>query len=600
MTALENNLKTLVRAFRRECHRVLDSERTTIHGADGMLMVLQLVIAEVNKQEAGEFSVALSDVLMAWKHLLLDKLHLYNDSPRPANYNLIRKAYDSFLKRTNTMDLIDIHTEYKQLRVDLDPEEPVSSVQLFQFLSGNMNKETHEVWDSTSQVPSTPSSKSTQCSKQIRVLVRRVFCSYLNQLVNTKNDMAVVHTLDIPNRSLGHIAFTDLKHEARSKNTSLFLAVTSFVRAVQLGGKGYAPAESDPLRKHIKGLSDFVHFTDNLEEILGDHPDPSIAGIRLVTCIRAALVKGRASGDAVYAAADETAKDLKERICQIYQRQQTASVTGISPARPRYHAINHATAYGGRDTVKVLMSLLDEEALVPPCKNKADLLFEDRSVFSGEEGTCVLTLFRSPDIPSGSSPKSLQLRIEEWQDTLKPKARGKTIRSQFACTYQDKSALPLNRILDFPSSSQAPTCVHPAPKRTTTTTRDIENLKELGTVEVDPEAGRKEAQQGGPTRGTPAVLGPRSGNKSQSRRAGAVGSCQKSNIQTGGGSNNKTSKRKLVDASEPGGSENQPPQKKPTMSVSSSKLSGKNSGAKAPSKKKLIAGQGKLTNFFRL
>lgn len=54
----------------------------------------------------------------------------------------------------------------------------------------------------------------------------------------------------------------------------LLQAVTSFVRAIQLGGKGYAPAESDPLRKHIKGLSDFVQFLDNLEEILGEVPDP--------------------------------------------------------------------------------------------------------------------------------------------------------------------------------------------------------------------------------------------------------------------------------------------------------------------------------------
>ena len=51
-------------------------------------------------------------------------------------------------------------------------------------------------------------------------------------------------------------------------------AVTSFVRAIQLGGKGYAPAESDPLRKHVKGLCDFVQFLDNLEEILGEVPDP--------------------------------------------------------------------------------------------------------------------------------------------------------------------------------------------------------------------------------------------------------------------------------------------------------------------------------------
>lgn len=46
----ELNLKARIRVFRRECHRVLDSERTIIHGADSMLMVLQLAAAEVHKQ----------------------------------------------------------------------------------------------------------------------------------------------------------------------------------------------------------------------------------------------------------------------------------------------------------------------------------------------------------------------------------------------------------------------------------------------------------------------------------------------------------------------------------------------------------------------
>lgn len=50
MEALGDRLKVLVQVFRRECHRVLHSERTTIHGADGMLMLLQLAMAEVNKQ----------------------------------------------------------------------------------------------------------------------------------------------------------------------------------------------------------------------------------------------------------------------------------------------------------------------------------------------------------------------------------------------------------------------------------------------------------------------------------------------------------------------------------------------------------------------
>lgn len=50
MEALGDRLKVMVNRFRRECHTVLQSERTTIHGADGMLMVLQLAMAEVNKQ----------------------------------------------------------------------------------------------------------------------------------------------------------------------------------------------------------------------------------------------------------------------------------------------------------------------------------------------------------------------------------------------------------------------------------------------------------------------------------------------------------------------------------------------------------------------
>lgn len=168
----------------------------------------------------------------------------------------------------------------------------------------------------------------------------------------------------------------------------------------------------------------------------------SICGARLVTAIRAVLVKGRSSGDAVYAAAEETATELKERIRQLHQIQKQAvngSGTGISPARvditsvlqpvgyglhilaeatslsvsqvyeswsptdwcgvvvvlqPKIYAINHATAYGGRDTVKVLMAMLDEEALAPPWQNKADLLSEDQPVLNGAEGTCILTLFR--------------------------------------------------------------------------------------------------------------------------------------------------------------------------------------------------------------
>lgn len=50
MEGVGDRLKLMVKTFKRECHRVLQSERTTIHGADGMLMVLQVAMAEVNKK----------------------------------------------------------------------------------------------------------------------------------------------------------------------------------------------------------------------------------------------------------------------------------------------------------------------------------------------------------------------------------------------------------------------------------------------------------------------------------------------------------------------------------------------------------------------
>ncbi|XP_074553782.1 PCNA-interacting partner [Halichoeres trimaculatus] len=587
MEALSDHLKVMVKVFRRECHRVLDSERTTIHGADGMLMMLQLAIAEVSKKHGGEFKVPLSDVLMAWKHLLLDKLHLPPpDFARLENYDLIREAYESFLKRSNTVDLLDIFSMYKQLRlVDLDPDEPVSAIQMFDFLSGNT--EVQERPDSS--VPSTPSSQSRRCSAQVKAAVRRVFCSYLSLLVNSKDDMSLALTLDVPSRALGRQAFTDLKHAAQDKNMSLFLAVTSFVRAIQLGGRGYAPAESDPLRKHVKGLSEFVTFLDNLEEILGEVPDPSVCGARLVTAIRSALVKGRSSGDAVHAAAEETTAELKERIFHLHQIQKqntNSSGTGISPARPKAYAVNHATAYGGRDTVKVLLALLDEEAVTAPCQNKAELLSEDQPVLSGAEGTCFLTLFRSPEVASGCSPEPLKTRVQSRLDLLKPKAKDKVIRSQFACTYNDEEP-PLNRVLEFPSTSQVPTCVHPAPKTVPPVDEESPSDGEETTSDK-PAPAAENKKQSGARRG--AALAPRSGN-AQNRSRGSTG-------KTGAPMQNKGNKRKQVDSEQHGGSENEPPLKKQPASVPV-KAPGKNVG-KTLSKKKLIAGQGTLTSFFRV
>ncbi|MBN3303668.1 PARI protein, partial [Amia calva] len=417
--------------------------------------------------ENGEFSASLSDILVTWKYLLKDKLNLHHEGAQASeNYDLVRKHYDSFLKRSNMVDLTDIHGLYNQLKMESEPVAPVTAMQLFEFLSEN--SECSGEKDASKFVPacpSTPSNRPSQSHSQLLKAVKRLLCAYLNLLVNSKNDLALAHVLNIPDRGLGRVAFTDLKHAARNKQTSLFLAATSFVRAIQLGGKGYAPSETDPLRKHIKGLSDFVHFTDNLEELLGEIPDPSLAGGRMMTLIKMALLKGRSSGDPVCRAAEEALQELKQRISCINDTRKQATNpagTGISPARPKAHTINHETAYGGREMVKVLLTLLDEEALCPPTRNKAKVLSAVEEGLELSAGACIVTLFRSPEQSNGSSPKPLRARIQE-RENQKPKVKGRAIRSQFAITYKDEDAI-LNRVLQFPSLSQVPTWVHPAPK----------------------------------------------------------------------------------------------------------------------------------------
>uniref|UniRef100_A0A7N5P182 PCNA-interacting partner n=1 Tax=Ailuropoda melanoleuca TaxID=9646 RepID=A0A7N5P182_AILME len=111
-------------------------------------------------------------------------------------------------------------------------------------------------------------------NKQVQLLARKIIYSYLSLLVNSKNDLALAHVLNIPDRGLGREAFTDLKHAAQEKKMSIFLVATSFIRTLELGGKGYAPSPSDPLRAHVKGLSNFINFIDKLDEILGEIPNP--------------------------------------------------------------------------------------------------------------------------------------------------------------------------------------------------------------------------------------------------------------------------------------------------------------------------------------
>ncbi|XP_060020740.1 PCNA-interacting partner [Lagenorhynchus albirostris] len=572
----QKSVLDMIKEFRRNWHSFCNSERTTVCGADSMLLALQLSMAENNKQYSGEFTVSLSDVLLTWKYLLHEKLNLPVENMKVIDhYENIRKIYDDFLKNSNMLDMIDV---YKKCNVLTSNYANISPSQLRDFLSGRQYAVDNETDFSE---PMSPISKCNWDNEKVQLLAKKIIYSYLNLLVNSKNDLALAHILNIPDRGLGREAFTDLKHAAREKQMSIFLVATSFIRTIELGGKGYAPSPSDPLRTHIKGLSNFINFIDKLDEILGEIPNPSIAGGRILSVIKMQLIKGQNSRDPFYKAIEEVAQDLDLRIKSIINSQQgdlALSTTDISPARPKSHAINHGTAYCGRDTVKTLLVLLDEEAASAPTKNKAELLYDDENTIH-HNGTSILTLFRSPTQVNNSSMKPLRERIHMSVQEKTIKMKQTLIRSQFACTYKDDCMISKDKWNSVNSASK-PLCV-----------LHMENDLSGG---VNSSVGR-------PTIGTSSgnVHLDRSKNEKVARKSISL---------TG----NKGSKRKQVDLDDENilcDNGNEPPQhrnvKIPKASKDlQSKLDGKLVRAaksnKCTAKNKLITGQTKLTQFFRL
>ncbi|KAM6419213.1 PCNA-interacting partner isoform 4-T4 [Pluvialis apricaria] len=499
----------------------------------------------------------------------------------PENYADLKKTYHAFLARSNMLDLIDVFQKCYGLGL-VSEDESIAPVQLLEFISGIMNVQENN--GSVLSTPSTPVKRQGQENVKVTILAKKCVCSYLSLLVNSKDDLALAHILNVPDRGLDREAFTNLKHASQKRKMSIFLMATSFIRTVELGGRGCASSSFDPLKAHVKGLSNFVNFIDKLQEIVGEVLNPRIAGGRILSTVKMHLIKGRSNGDPFCQAVEEVVQDLDLKIKNIIDSQHdvlTASTTGVSPARPKLHSVNHDTVYCGRDTVKVLLVLLDEEAVNPPTQNKAELLYDDESLnLLGV--TPVLTLFRSPAQSNGSSPKPLRQRIQKSMDEKKIKLKQSSIKSQFACTY--KNELNETKGQHFLSSNQIPTCIHPAPKQLLKAGYLTEGMNSCLDV---------------------PVLGTISENVHPTRSYTETGklSCQPRNKDSKNEQMDLNNDKVICDKeSEPSLQKNakKPKTSKNPQKELDSKVGGKRQHSKTSSKNKLIAGQGKLTHFFRL
>ncbi|NWT85536.1 PARI protein, partial [Lanius ludovicianus] len=573
MVTFQQKILHLIKCFRRQWPLFSNSERTTVCGADCMLMMLQLSMAEVNKQHHGDFTVSLSDVLETWKYLLHDKLGLsYENMKQPENYADVKKAYHAFLARSNMLDLIDICQKCYSLGL-LPEDESISPVQLLEFISGVLNAQ-----ENNSSVLSTPTliNRQGQEHMKVTILAKKSVCSYLSLLVNSKDDLALAHILNVPDRGLGREAFTDLKHVSQERKMSIFLIATSFIRTIELGGRDCASSLYDPLRAHVKGLSNFVNFIDKLQEIVGEILNTRIAGGRILSTVKMHLIKGRSNGDPFCQAVEEVVQDLDLKIKNIIDSQQetlTASTTGVSPARVM-------GLFGICLEAKLLLLLLNEKQVwgasilycfIASCRILRRVCgLRTLANLGMLEVHCNFTVYSNP-----SKKKAPQSKNPDWYLQMKQSS----IKSQFACTYK-------NDLSEISSqhSHAIPTCKHPVPK--------------------------EHSKDGKCTEGTNAcldvpVLGTISESVHQTRSYTEMGklSCQP---------RNKNSEKEQMDLnydkiicdkeSEPSLQKNTKRLKTSNSSQKEldSKIGKKRKQTKTASKNKLIAGQAKLTRFFQL
>ncbi|NWU38591.1 PARI protein, partial [Hylia prasina] len=586
MVTFQQKILHLVKCFRKQWPLFSNSERTSVCGANCMLMMLQLSMAEVNKQDHGDFTVSLSDVLETWNYLLHDKLGLYENMKEPENYADVKKAYHAFLARSNMLDLIDIYQKCYGLGL-LAEGESISPVQLLEFISGVMNAQ-----ENNGSVLSTPTQMNRQGQENMKVtiLAKKSVCSYLSLLVNSKDDLALAHILNVPDRGLCRQAFTNLKHAAQERKMSMFLMATSFIRTIELGGRDSASSLYDPLRAHVKGLSNFVNFIDKLQEIIGEAINTRIAGGRILSAVKMHLIKGRSNGDPFCQAVEEVVEDLDLKIKNIIDSQQetlTASTTGVSPARVMglllflllFSFIRKQMSYAcfksccivSRLTLKQLQGLSAVWCVfvsILVLRRICGLTILTK--LGMLEVDCNFTVYRDSYKKKAPQSKNPDLYLQMKQSSIK---------SQFACTYKNDLSE-----MSGQHSHAIPACKHPVPKQ--------------------------QLKAGKHTEGTNSCLdvpglGTISESVHQTRSYTEMGklSCQP---------RNKNSKNEQMDLNNDKiicDKESEPSLQKNTKRLKTSnsskkeldsKIGKKRKQTKTANKNKLIAGQAKLTHFFQL
>ena len=216
--------------------------------------------------------------------------------------------------------------------------------------------------------------------------------SYLTLLVNSRCELSLARTLNVPDRELEPSVFKALKKTAKEKEMPMFQTALSHITQVRLGGKGYRPSSKSLLGQHVKGLGDYVDFVDRLRSHLEDYSlSPKVAIKRVLLSLQREFLASKKStefrpyADSVY-----------KQFFALLRDTCAASQVAPSPKTP-----NSGGTLAGREAFRVLHKLITKLNLIHSIRSVSSLNFA--SNLSKLNHTPVLEAFKSP-----SEVKSLQ------------------------------------------------------------------------------------------------------------------------------------------------------------------------------------------------
>ena len=185
--------------------------------------------------------------------------------------------------------------------------------------------------------------------------------SFLNLLVNTRDEVAIACALACPLVNLTHEGFTIIKRAASLEKSPIYQFVLSYVMKKRLGGAGYAASMDCPVAKYEKELSSFVDIMDKLQTIIEDNPVPTVGVNKITNCIVSKLSKaivGNPIKSSMIDKARDIVKTLLERICSLNIPTDPKITPGII----------------GKDTIAILRTLADELATLGYHRNVSKIL----------------------------------------------------------------------------------------------------------------------------------------------------------------------------------------------------------------------------------